>query len=102
MFPRIAWDFPPTLGWENPPFSHLCISFWQFCGIGTLLDYSIAWTANRTGGHKWEFDEMSAKSQLTRTLVAIAGALLMSTVAVTAAVTPLQANAGTVRTSLNA
>jgi len=45
---------------------------------------------------------MSAKSQLTRTLVAIAGALLMSTVAVTAAVTPLQANAGTVRTSLNA
>ena len=31
---------------------------------------------------------MSAKSQLTRTLVAIAGALVMSTVAVSAAVDP--------------
>ena len=40
---------------------------------------------------------MSAKSQLTRTLVAIAGALVMSTVAVSAAVTPLQANASPVQ-----
>ncbi|HWU93540.1 MAG TPA: hypothetical protein VN106_09885 [Sphingomicrobium sp.] len=45
---------------------------------------------------------MSAKSQLTRTLVAIAGALVMSTVAVSAAVTPLQAHAGTVQAPLNA
>jgi hypothetical protein len=46
--------------------------------------------------------EMSAKSQLTRTLVAIAGALLMSTVAVSAAVTPLQATASTVHTPVQA
>jgi hypothetical protein len=45
---------------------------------------------------------MSAKSQLTRTLVAIAGAIVMSTVAVAAAVTPLQANAGTVQAVVNA
>ena len=45
---------------------------------------------------------MTAKSQLTRTLVAIAGAIVMSTVAVSAAVTPLQAHAGTVQAPLNA
>ena len=45
---------------------------------------------------------MSAKSQLTRTLVAIAGALVMSTVAVSAAVTPVQAHAGTVQAPLTA
>jgi len=45
---------------------------------------------------------MSAKSQLSRTLVAIAGAIVMSTVAVSAAVTPLQAHAGTVQAPLNA
>jgi hypothetical protein len=45
---------------------------------------------------------MSAKSQLTRTLVAIAGALVMSTVAVSAAVTPLQASASTVQVVANA
>ena len=45
---------------------------------------------------------MSAKSQLTRSLVAIAGAIVMSTVAVSAAVTPLQAPAGTVQAPLNA
>jgi len=45
---------------------------------------------------------MSAKSQMTRTLVAIAGALIMSTVAVSAAVTPLEASAGTVQVVANA
>jgi hypothetical protein len=36
---------------------------------------------------------MSAKSQLSRTLLAIAGAIVMSTVAVAAAVAPIEANA---------
>lgn len=45
---------------------------------------------------------MSAKSQLTRTLVAIAGALVMSTVAVSAAVAPIEASAGTVQAALDA
>ena len=45
---------------------------------------------------------MSAKSQMTRTLVAIVGALVMSTVAVSAAVAPLEASASTVQAPLNA
>jgi hypothetical protein len=45
--------------------------------------------------------EMS-KSPLTRTLVAIAAALAMSTVAVGAAVGPAQASAGFVKVSINA
>jgi hypothetical protein len=45
---------------------------------------------------------MSAKSQFSRTLIAIAGALVMSTVAVSAAVTPLQASANTVQAPLHA
>ncbi|MGZ2410690.1 hypothetical protein ACUXST_000087 [Sphingomonas sp. F9_3S_D5_B_2] len=45
---------------------------------------------------------MYAKSQLTRTLVAIAGALVMSTVAVSAAVAPLEANALNPQVTLNA
>jgi hypothetical protein len=45
---------------------------------------------------------MSSQSQFTRTLVAIAAALIMSTVAVGAAVGPVQANAAPVQVSLNA
>ena len=45
---------------------------------------------------------MSSQSQFTRTLVAIAAALLTSTVAVSAAVTPVQAHANSVKVSLNA
>jgi len=45
---------------------------------------------------------MSSKSQFTRTLVAITAAILTSTVAVTAAVGPAQANANPIEVSLNA
>ena len=45
---------------------------------------------------------MSSKSQFTRTLVAIAAALAMSTVAVGAAVGPAQALANPIQVSLNA
>jgi hypothetical protein len=45
---------------------------------------------------------MSSQSSFTRTLVAIAAALVMSTVAVGAAVGPAQANANPVQVSLNA
>jgi hypothetical protein len=45
--------------------------------------------------------EMSSQSQLTRTLVAIAAALAMSTVAVGAAVGPAQAVASPAKVSLN-
>ena len=45
---------------------------------------------------------MSSHSQLTRTLVAIVGALAMSTVAIGAAVGPAQANANPVKVTINA
>jgi len=45
---------------------------------------------------------MSSQSQLTRTLVAIAGALFMSTVAIGAAVGPASANANPVKVAINA
>jgi hypothetical protein len=45
---------------------------------------------------------MSAHSQFTRTLVAITAALVMSTIAVGAAVGPAQANANPVEVSINA
>ena len=45
---------------------------------------------------------MSSQSQFKRTLVAMAGALLMSTVAIGAAVGPAQANANPVKVTINA
>lgn len=45
---------------------------------------------------------MSSQSHFTRTLIAMIGALVMSTVAVGAAVGPAQANANPVKVSLNA
>ncbi|WP_155264015.1 hypothetical protein [Sphingomonas segetis] len=45
---------------------------------------------------------MSSQSPFTRTLVAIAAALVMSTVAVGAAVGPASANANSIEVSLNA
>jgi len=44
---------------------------------------------------------MSSQSHLTRTLVAMAGALAMSIVAVGAAVGPASANANPVKVSIN-
>jgi len=45
---------------------------------------------------------MSSQSQFTRTLIAIAAAVVMSTVAVGAAVGPASANVNTVKVSINA
>jgi len=45
---------------------------------------------------------MSSQSQFTRTLVAMFGALIMSTVAIGAAVGPAQANANPVKVTINA
>lgn len=44
---------------------------------------------------------MSSQSPFTRTLAAIAAALLTSTVAVSAAVTPVQAQAASAKVSVN-
>jgi hypothetical protein len=45
---------------------------------------------------------MSSQSQFSRTLIAMAAALLMSTVAVSAAVGPAAAHANPVKVSVNA
>jgi hypothetical protein len=45
---------------------------------------------------------MSSQSHFTRTLIAMAAALVMSTVAVGAAVGPASANANPVKVSINA
>jgi hypothetical protein len=45
---------------------------------------------------------MSSQSNFTRTLIAMAAALVMSTVAIGAAVGPAQANANPVKVSINA
>jgi hypothetical protein len=57
-----------------------------------------AFSAGLTKGDK----EMSVQSQLSRTLVAFAAALAMSTVAVTAAVGPVAAGATSAQVSVNA
>ena len=46
--------------------------------------------------------EMSSQSKFTRTLVAVAGALAMSSVTVGAAVGPAQANASPIQVAVNA
>ena len=45
---------------------------------------------------------MSSKSQLSRTVIAVAAAIFTSTIAVGAAVGPAQANANPVKVSVNA
>ena len=45
---------------------------------------------------------MSSQSHFSRTLIAVAAALVMSTVAIGAAVGPAQANASPVKVSINA
>jgi hypothetical protein len=45
---------------------------------------------------------MSSQSHFTRTLAAMFGALLMSTIAIGAAVGPAQANANSVKVTINA
>jgi hypothetical protein len=65
-------------------------NFPQFSGIGTRLELSCASAATKEASRqKGEF-KMSAQSTFKRTLVAIAAALLTSTVAVSAAVGPAQ------------
>jgi hypothetical protein len=42
MFQTEAWDFAPSLGWENLPFAYPQHHFWRFCEIGTVLDWEWA------------------------------------------------------------
>jgi hypothetical protein len=97
----MGWQLSPTFRWEIPPCERQKASFWQFSAIGTLLDYQCSSARNQQAGLKEEI-KMSSHSQFTRTLVALAAALVMSTVAVGAAVGPAQASAAPAKVSLNA
>jgi hypothetical protein len=56
---------------------------------------------NQHAGYKGRL-KMSSQSQFTRTLIAMAAALIMSTVTVGAAVGPASANTNPVKVSINA
>jgi hypothetical protein len=75
--------------------------FGGFARLARSLITIVHRPARKWTGEKGRF-EMSSKSQFTRNLVAICAALVMSTVAVTAAVTPVQANAYSAKVSVNA
>jgi hypothetical protein len=75
--------------------------FGSFPGLArSLISY---WhrPARKKAGEKRRV-QMSSQSPFTRSLVAIAAALIMSTIAVGAAVGPAQANATPVKVSVNA
>jgi hypothetical protein len=75
--------------------------FRSFSGLARSLIRKGHGPAKGNGGKKGEF-EMSSQSPITRTLVAIAAALAMSTVAIGAAVGPAQAVAAPSQVTLNA
>jgi hypothetical protein len=83
----------------NPALSYLI--FGSFAGLARSLIRHVHRPASKPAGEKRRV-QMSSQSPFTRTLVAIAAALAMSTIAVGAAVGPAQANATPMKVSLNA
>jgi hypothetical protein len=77
------------------------IDFSQFCAIGTGLELFPASTCNKAGDKKGSV-QMSSQSKFHQTLVAAFAAVLMSSVAVGAAVGPAQAVASPVGVTLHA
>jgi hypothetical protein len=77
------------------------IIFRSFLGLAHSLISLVHRPASQAAGRKGRF-QMSSQSQFTRTLIAIAAALVMSTVAVGAAVGPAQALANPAQVSVNA
>jgi hypothetical protein len=90
MFPAKPWDSAPTIGWEIRHRPLLSVIFGGFAGLARSLIRKVHRPVTHRADKKGVF-EMSSQSSLTRTLVAIAAALAMSTVAVGAAVGPAQA-----------
>jgi hypothetical protein len=66
--------------------------FRSFSGLARSLISNVHRPASKKAGEKRRIS-MSSQSHFTRTLIAMIGALVMSTVAVGAAVGPAQANA---------
>jgi hypothetical protein len=76
--------------------------FWRFSAIGTAFELTLASARNLNRGPAKGRFGMSGQSHFTRTLVAFAAALLMSTVAVSAAVGPAQVAANPTAVSVHA
>jgi hypothetical protein len=79
----------------------VCRIFSSFPGLARSLITNVHRPASKRAGEKRRIS-MSSQSHFTRTLVAMIGALVMSIVAVGAAVGPAQANANPVEVSVNA
>jgi hypothetical protein len=92
---------PPNFWAEKFAAAAHAAYFSRFPAIGTLLDYQLARARSFSTGSEKGDKEMSVRSQLSRTLIAIA-ALAMGTVAVTAAVGPVAAGATQPQVSVNA
>jgi hypothetical protein len=101
MFPIGRWDFAPTLGRENPPAIPSPRVFRSFPELARSLISNGHRSAIKPADRKGDL-KMSSQSHFTRTLVAIVAAVVMSTVAVGAAVGPVQAVAYPVQVSTNA
>src|SRR4051794_11089738 len=103
MFPNKSLA-NPTKSWlaKTPNLHHsrgISGGFRRLARPLNSIGYRSRWTFRRI---KKGRIQMSAQSHLTRTLIAIAAALVMSTVTVGAAVGPAQAVANPVQVTLNA
>ena len=90
-----------VLAGENSHFDILGQNFRSFLQLAWLLNRNGPGPAEKAGEKKGRM-EMSGQSQFTRTLVAIAAALFMSSVTVGAAVGPAQAVASPSQVALSA
>lgn len=99
------WEVSPIVSGESRQVHHhaplAILIFRSFARLAQLLIVSFASARNRSGPRKGRL-EMSGQSKTSRTLVAIAAALLTSSIAVGAAVGPAQAVASPVTVSANA
>ena len=98
IFTKARWRIPPT----QLPKSASIIIFGGFQGLAQLLNCTWHRPATDEADRQKGDLEMSGQSQFVRTLTALAAALLVSSVTVSAAVGPAQAVASPVAVSANA
>lgn len=99
--PGSWWEISPNIVGESRKTSALVMVFVSFLTLARVLNRIERATAKVGAAKKGDF-EMPVQSQLSRTLIALAAALVMSTITVGAAVGPAQANAHRVNVVFNA
>jgi hypothetical protein len=100
MFPSRLGESHQVLAGEICQHARLLSVFRSFPGMAHPLNRMVHEPETTTGRKKER--TMSSQSPISRTLLAVAAALAMSTIAVGAAVGPAQANANPVKVTLNA